>query len=428
MQKRDLVFVISFLLIHLISFSQEKPQEGIDEKFLKAREILFLGQRAQARQAFKNILKESPTYIDARLLLGRAYSWDKIYDSAYFELSRVIEQKPTYEDAWIAIISNESWAERYLIALNLCDRAIEQFPVNDKFKVKKAELLIKNDDEREAIALLKGWRKEASDSSVIKDVYRKMVGENGRNKAVFKQYYEYHEIPYVRNWMITSFGYSRKTKIGTVIGRVNVADFVKQSEGIWKEPGYQLEMEAYPKVHRKMYLYLAYAYNPNGLFPRHRVGTEAFASLPSSFEASAGFRYMLFKSSADESFKDVMVYTVSAGKYYKNFWFSVRTYLTPKTTSLSKSLYFSSRRYFKNGDNYLEFITGFGASPDEYSVASSPDIEILTLNRYSLKLGYSDRVMYRWLFTLRGGYEYQEFRELEFRHLLSLTLQLGYRF
>jgi YaiO family outer membrane protein len=82
-----------------------------------------------------------------------------------------------------------------------------------------------------------------------------------------------------------------------------------------------------------------------------------YANLPKSFEAEAGFRYLRFSG-------DTWIYTASVGKYFKNYWFNFRTYLTPATESIFNSYTFTTRYYFKE-TNYLGVGLGTGISPDE---------------------------------------------------------------
>jgi YaiO family outer membrane protein len=82
-----------------------------------------------------------------------------------------------------------------------------------------------------------------------------------------------------------------------------------------------------------------------------------YANLPKSFEAEAGFRYLYFSDAT-------WIYTASAGKYFKNYWFNIRTYITPSTESVSNSYSITTRYYFKE-TNYFGVGLSTGISPDE---------------------------------------------------------------
>lgn len=83
-----------------------------------------------------------------------------------------------------------------------------------------------------------------------------------------------------------------------------------------------------------------------------------YANLPNSFEAEAGMRYLNFGNST-------FIYTAYIGKYYSNFLFGLRTYLTPGSGGASQSYSMSGRYYFKGADDYLGLNAGTGISPDD---------------------------------------------------------------
>ena len=77
---------------------------------------------------------------------------------------------------------------------------------------------------------------------------------------------------------------------------------------------------------------------------------------PKSFEASIGARYLDFNTST------VTIYTGSVGWYVKNYWISLRPYITPGPPGTSVSSVITVRRYFQDGDNYLGVSAGLGFS------------------------------------------------------------------
>jgi YaiO family outer membrane protein len=80
--------------------------------------------------------------------------------------------------------------------------------------------------------------------------------------------------------------YSRLTKFGTVIGRVNYANRF-QTDGL------QAEVDAYPRLSNVFYTYVNAGYSENaGVFPKYRAGFSLYANLPKSYEAEAGWRYL----------------------------------------------------------------------------------------------------------------------------------------
>ena len=154
-----------------------------------------------------------------------------------------------------------------------------------------------------------------------------------KNKITLGHDFEYHEVNYLRRLHIASLQYSRKTPFGSVVLSGNIADLHKSGEAfLSKEIGKQIEIDLYPKITKWNYLYLSYGYSNSVLFPLHRVGFEIYQKLPKSFELSAGFRFLQFESTTltnTDTLKNIMIFTGSLGKYYKNFWFSFRPFLNP---------------------------------------------------------------------------------------------------
>lgn len=151
-------------------------------------------------------------------------------------------------------------------------------------------------------------------------------------------------------WHLTSVALSRRTPVGSVIGRFNHARrFDRQ--------GTQFEVDAYPKFAKGTYGYLNVGYAPESLFPEWRAGGELFKNLPGSWESSAGVRWLRFPS------RDVLIYTGSVGKYVGNYWISARPFVTPKTDGTSVTTIVSARRYYRDRNNYVGASAGFGTSP-----------------------------------------------------------------
>jgi YaiO family outer membrane protein len=70
-------------------------------------------------------------------------------------------------------------------------------------------------------------------------------------------------------------------------------------------------------------------------------------------------RYLDFSESG------VDIYTATFGKYFGNYWLSLRSYVTPDPEGTSVSGYLTGRRYFSDAENYIGLRIGFGVSPDD---------------------------------------------------------------
>jgi len=99
-------------------------------------------------------------------------------------------------------------------------------------------------------------------------------------------------------------------------------------------------------------------------------------------------------------------------KYYKNYWFNLKTYLTPSNNSVSQSLSLKIRYYLAGADDYLSFGIGTGLSPDD------PANNILFNNgeTYKLKssnisLGYNKSLNALNIISVKASLENQEYRQ-----------------
>src|SRR5690606_6661050 len=127
-----------------------------------------------------------------------------------------------------------------------------------------------------------------------------------------------------QDWHTAGISYKRATKLGSVILKGNYAYKFGES-------GTQVELEAYPRISPTFYLYLGAGFSGDvGIFPKYRTGASLNANLPKSFEAEIGYRQLYFS-------ENILLYTAAIGKYYKNWWFNLRTYITPDSSNISHS-------------------------------------------------------------------------------------------
>ncbi len=180
-------------------------------------------------------------------------------------------------------------------------------------------------------------------------------------------------------------------------------------------PSLQYEIESYPRLSPDSYLLLNYAYSRGLVFPGHRGAFEYFRALSGGFEASLGLRYLYWDNS-------YFFYTGSAGKYYGNMWFSLRTYIFPGNNAVSASWFFNARKYFESADDFAGIIIGFGFSPDETLAVPSDRI---SLNTISAGIEFSKGIYSNYLIrgSLRYNFEEYEISSLRNRWLFNLGLR-----
>ncbi len=360
------LFKSSFLFIALL-FTQSlfaQNQFSADDLFQQARSAAFdKKDYPLAAELSKKALTISPEYADIRIFLGRVYTWWDKTDSARNCFNEVLSKYPDNEDASSAYADLEYWNKNLTKALSICEEGLVFHPHSKVLMLKKSKSLIDLKRFKEAndvlIELLKNDLQNTEARSLLESVKDKAA----KNKIGVSYDFVNFDKQFSDPWHIVSLDYSRSTAIGSITGRLNYANRFKTNAA-------QFEADAYPKISKTFYSYInAGISNKNGVFPQYRAGFSLYANLPKSFEAEAGFRYLHFSDAT-------WIYTGSVGKYFKNYWFNFRTYITPGNQSVSNSYSFTTRYYYK-GTDYFALGLGTGISPDE----SANNIQLANLNK-----------------------------------------------
>lgn len=347
------LFVLALILMHgLTAASQvDYARLDVDELFQIARQKAFDGQKAEARIICDSILARSPGYSDVRILKGRTFSWDGMRNEARKEFYYVIDRDPGYVDATLALADVEVWDDKPQAALDAIDHALKFAVRNEELLLKRVNILISIEKFQTAMEYVT-YIETLNPSCTECVALRKKIRINTLRYSVNLSYnLDYFSDVYNPMHYYTLQG-GVKTKMGSLLGRINYSER-------FGDNGIQPEVDFYPRLFRRTYAYLNYGFSSSDVYPAHRVGVEIYRSLPRSYEASLGIRYLDFGTST------VMIYTGTIGKYIGNYWFMFRPFITPSNVSFSRSLTVSARRFFgDNPDNYFSLNLGAGFSPD----------------------------------------------------------------
>ena len=366
------------------------------QTFEEARKLAFNGERAKARQICKTILSQGYDS-DVALLMGRTYAWDGKYDSTRVILNDVLKRNPDNMEALDAFADVEYWSDNYDMAIEYCDRALQKEPASEAFTVKKARILHSNEKYGEAVSLLETFVQKYPGQAEALNKLQEYRPDAMKNKIRLSYTLDEFDKNFNRDpWQTTSLSYGRKTKLGTVIARVNYAKRFGNT-------AFQYEMDAYPKISENNYGYLNYGFSQNSVFPKNRLGVEWYHNFPKSFEGSIGMRELFFNSS------NVDIYTATLGKYTGNYWISLRSYVTPGTTGTSVSGALQVRRYFSDPENYIGLRLGYGVSPDDNRNLTDPNSNSrLTLKTRSLRIEYNHIFSRIWILNAGGTWGNEE--------------------
>ena len=407
----------NILIIFLIFSSRLFAQDNIssDELFHQAHSAAF-DQKNYPLAIYlgRKALGKSPNYSDIRIFIGRVYTWSHKLDSARTEFEEVLQREPDNEDATMAYSDLEYWNDNPAKSLSICDSGLKYHPQSKELLLKKTKSLIALKRFQEANQVVGSLLKEYPKDNTIRALASNIKEQASKNKVGVNYDYVYFDNQFKDPWHLASISYARSTTIGSVIGRFNYANRFATN-------AVQFEADAYPRISKTFYSYInAGISNKSGVFPQYRAGFSLYANLPKSFEAEAGFRYLYFGS-------PTWMYTVSVGKYFKNYWFNFRTYLTPSNSNISQSYSFTTRYYFGGADDYLFLSLGTGISPD--NVSNNVQLN----NTYKLKSngisgGYNKTIKKLNIISITTAWTHQEYLPSTFGNQFDFGIVYQRRF
>ena len=416
----NIVSAVFILFFSQILFSQTTLNSfGAEELFNRARVLAFNNQRDSARILLNLALKKNLTYADARIFLARTLAWDGKRTEARKELKTVIAQQPFNIEALLFAVDVELWDSKPADALKVCSTGLKKFPNHEDFLVKKAKILRDLNRETEALVTLAALENINPSNSEMQTI-RESIKSNFMNQGISAgETFDWYTKVFDPSHLI-ALQYNYSTYFGTIFARLNYRT-VKNNDGV------QFEVDAYPRIIDGIYAYVSYGFAGSAslLFPEHRAGLEAFFKLPSSFESSIGGRYLNFGKG-----KDITIYTGSLGYYYKDYWFSLRPYITPSSVNVSRSINLISRWYYNGtAEEYASVKVATGFSPDErnYDATNS---NVYLLKASSFGIGWQKPFGIYSLVNVNVDYTRQElaFRLGDYVEVYSLFISYRYKF
>lgn len=410
-------FYMIFLLTLLVVLpckaqEQEQKTEVIVEDAKKA--AFDQKDYETAIKLMKRVLEKTPEVIDYNIFLGRLYTWSEKVDSARNIFRRVLEKTPGHEDATLAYGNLEYWNSNSAIALEIIESGLRSSPTSSSLLLLKARVLNSLNRAPEAGLVLTRLLKLDPKNAEARALANILKENSSINKINLSYDYVYFDEQFEDPWQIASFGYARQTKLGAIGVNLNYANR-------FDDNGFQTELEAYPKISRTFYGYVAGAYSANnGVFPKYRAGFSLFANLPAALEAEAGIRFIHFNQTNT-------IYTLALGKYYKNYWLNIRTYLTPAKNNIAQAYSVNLRYYYGGADDYLSLGAGTGISPDETqnNVLLASDYQLKSTN---LSAAYRHALNYKNIVSLGLTWFNQEYKQQTWGNQYNLNLTYQFKF
>lgn len=344
------------------------PDVASQEAVQQARTLAFSGKqnRPQALALLKDHLAVKPDDVDARVFYGIVLSWDGQYDLSRAQLSEVLAGHPTYGDAISALINVELWSDRPEHAVQLARDAAAQDPKNAALLIQEARGLRDMNRGKQSIAVLDQVLTLEPNNQEAKNLRRRWSDTPRLWEA---------QVDHVTDFFSAGKATQHET-LGSVRGPTPlgslIADFSRADR--FGLVSYQSQLEFYPHIRPGTYGYLNVGYSSDRvLYPRWRFAGNIFHGIGHGFEVSGGMTRLDFSSSTAN------IYNVALARYWGNWLFTARDYLTPDSlTGTSHTEFFSARRMFGNEGihDYVEFRFSHGSSLAQ----ARTTLDILTLS------------------------------------------------
>ncbi len=349
-----LKYITLFLLV--ISFkmvSAQKDTLSSDDLFKQARTAAFDQKNYPlAISLSKKALAEAPDYTEISIFLGRVYTWSNKPDSGRTVFTEILGKHPDDEDASFAYGNLEYWNSNLPKALDLVNTGLKYHSQSKDLLLLKVQILTDLKQYKSADTSLDVLLKIDPKNSEAHALSDRVKDEASINRVSVQYDYIYFDKQFPNPWQVVELDYYRTIGKSLVIGTLNYANRFNAN-------GLQYEIDAYPYFSKTFYAYLTAAYSADTVvFPKYKIGASLFANLPKEFEAELGFRDLYFTGPN-------WIYTASIAKYYKNWWFNFRTYLSPTFGSVAQSYTLSARYYTGGADDFLMMAVGTGVSPDD---------------------------------------------------------------
>ncbi len=376
MVKRHFLWFLFYLVLTISAPAQDLASQGealVSYRF--ARSLAHRGDHNAARDTLQHILKKYPGNLQVISLLARTHSWDGEYDLARKEFNKVTSSDRGSKEDWLAAIKNELYAANQATALGLANKALRYLGGDPDLK-RLRQLAIDN------------INKAAPAEEVSKEPLAAAVREKDA-KAINTIGFT-NEVRVIEDsnepMIYSSIDYKRQTRFGSIIPRINYSNR-------FNTHGIQYDIDLYPKFSKRFYAYINYGYSNADIYPKHNAGGDLYANLPGAMEASGGMRYLSFDT------REILVITNSFGLYKGNYYFSLRSYITPESNNLTRiSGNFLVRKYLKDAENYIGISAGMGFSPELRQLTQNG-----TLLSETLLYLESQRLNMEYQFTGKGG-------------------------
>jgi YaiO family outer membrane protein len=356
------------------------------EPVAQARQMASSGRYAEAIQILRQRLAERPADTDARALFGVIMFEEGYDDDARRELEYVLGANPTHAEALPALVKVELRSYRLMRALALTQQGLTVKPDDVTLLILSGRVLDAMDRRKEARQQFDGALrvKPGNDEALRRrralrpERLWSLGGTSGSDR------YDDKTSPWREN--------SVHVGVATIAGTITAHGHRAERFGLQND---QLELEWAPSFRPGTSADVAVAYSQDKvLYPEYRVAFDLNQGIGAGFELSVGARQMAFS-------EDVRVYTGAISKYYGNWLFTGRAFVTPDSAGIQRSFHGSFRRtYGPGGGSAIGLRYARGSVRND--IRNLDDLDVLDSDTLNLEMESS---IARWLgMSTRAAY------------------------
>lgn len=347
------------------------------------------------------ILQKNPKQADAAVLLAKLYSWEYKFDSARTLLSNVLQNQPANKDALNAMVNVELWSKHYDKALAYANRGLEAYPNAEDFLIKKAKAYEKQGNYTEASKVINKAveiNPDNKEALKVQEILKNKKQVTASKSAVGIYYQNDRFTNNYTPWNYVSAYFYTVSKRGGLSAGINYATRFNIT-------GTQYELNLYPRISKVTRAFIGGGFSKDKIFPEYKFGVSLYQKVFKIAELEGGIRYLSFKKLAP-----IIIYTGGLSISSGHWRGTIRTFLTPRASTLNQSYQLSARYSFKNPDNRIMLVLSTGLSPQNYldTVSYKTYNYPKTSNRIELRYQtpfFSDKTILK----VAGGYEMNDY-------------------
>ncbi len=389
--------ILLAILVFTTMDAQEIKEENTDV-------LLQTGLNLYRQGDFKNALKYAekgiqlaPLYHDIRLLRIRSNHALGNIDLAEEDLYFLAKEAPLYGGVKNLIIRQSRLMDNKKEALEFAQAISGPFGEDLQLSILIAELKMDNRDYSGARALAEDLIKNKninSDQRYALNQILKNTIKNSLSTAYeivdFDQGYGDR-----RSWHTNSLEYQHSINKTILLGRITYTNRITSD-------GFLYEVESYPTLNKKTYLFLNLGLSDGTLFPDLRTSASLYYNIAKGLEIELGGRMLSIEQ--QQYFTGITGLSAYIGQFYLN----LRAALGPeRENKLVQNYQFNARYYVNGADNYILARISRGISPDESTlftqVQENPE---LSVNYFGI--GANIKLGIRNIINLNVGYLFEE--------------------